>query len=175
MPTLSFFRLPITLVRYALVLCLLPSLSGAVSAQSGHGHDSDHAREERQIPAGGGRHHHASTGANSPAEMLRLGDAYASGDGVTKDLVKAFDLFIQAARAGDPVARLRVGRAYHQGEGTDSNQISAWVWSTLASREGSPVKVEAMALRQKVSQRLTSAQQERAQLLVGRYEHYLKP
>ena len=111
---------------------------------------------------------------NDPAATRLLGDAYRSGQGVTKDTSAAFGLYTEAARAGDAVAQLRMGECYHRGEGTDSNQISAWVWLTLASSEESPVKDQALSLRETVTRSLTEPQQDRARLLAENLQHMLQ-
>ena len=146
--------------------CLLPA---SLPLQADGHHSDEH---HKHLPAH--HHEHRAPDAQQGSKLCQKADAYATGTGVKKNLGKAFQLYSKAARAGDPVARLRLGQAYHQGKGTDSNQISAWVWSTLASRDDSPVKEKALALRQTIGQKLTPAQTERAQFLVGRYEHYLK-
>ncbi len=103
-----------------------------------------------------------------------LGDIYRDGVVVQKNLTTAFNYYADAARAGDGQARFQLGKAYHMGQGTESNQISAWIWLTLAGEEDATVKAEAMELRDKVSQTLTPAQQERAQILADSFREIFK-
>ncbi|WP_281646052.1 hypothetical protein [Parendozoicomonas sp. Alg238-R29] len=115
----------------------------------------------------------AASNKGDVVSTRKLADAYRTGQGIGKNLETAFNLYVEAARAGDAEARYRVGNAYHRGEGTDSNQISAWVWLTLAGEEHSSIKDQALTLRDKVQNSLSEAQQSRAKLLAESLEQML--
>ena len=61
---------------------------------------------------------------------------YFGKNGYTKDLKKAFDLYLQAAELGYDEAQLRVGYMYHYSEGTSQDQTKAFLWFQKAAFQG---------------------------------------
>jgi len=67
--------------------------------------------------------------SQSPADALRIGDAYYNGTGgVTQDYAKAMVYYRKAADAGNAEAMGRIGFLYEQGQGVaqDYQQTHAW-------------------------------------------------
>ena len=65
--------------------------------------------------------------------LERACDAYEAGD-----LATAFQLFQQAARAGNPNAQVNLGNLYDAGEGVEVSFESAVQWYKLAAKKGLP-------------------------------------
>lgn len=61
---------------------------------------------------------------------------YQSGDGVPKDLVKAFDLYKKAAEAGLDVAQYNLAFMYDAGLGVQQDQKTANAWYRKAAEQG---------------------------------------
>jgi TPR repeat protein len=76
-----------------------------------------------------------------PAALADLGQLYASGFGVKKNLSRAFRLMQKAARGGDENAKLYVGYAWLNGRGTPANTTKARYWLREAVAAG---RVEAL-------------------------------
>lgn len=74
----------------------------------------------------------APCATNSQYALYR---AYATGQGVRKDMKVAIDWLQQAAEAGNPRAQRALGRAYDRGEGVTRDPGLARVW-LRKSREG---------------------------------------
>jgi TPR repeat protein len=71
---------------------------------------------------------------NADPRLVRLlGDAYASGRGVTADPSKAVVLYKRAALAGDTTAALRLGELYERGEGVPKSPRQAFDWYLKAA------------------------------------------
>jgi len=68
--------------------------------------------------------------------MFRLGRLYATGSGVQKDYVEAFDWDKRAAAAGNSEAMYDLGRAYETGSGVREDVQQAVVWYTRAYQHG---------------------------------------
>lgn len=103
---------------------------------------------------------------NDTTAQALLGQAYETGNGVDKDLQKAFQLYTESAHSQDPFGQYYIGQAYASGLGTDTNLISAYLWSSLSSEQSSPVQEQAKQLQQQVAAQLTALQLEKAGLLV---------
>lgn len=74
----------------------------------------------------------APCASNSQYALYR---AYASGQGVPRDMKQAIDWLQRAAEAGNPRAQRALGRAYDRGEGVTRDPAMAGVW-LRKSREG---------------------------------------
>ena len=70
-------------------------------------------------------------------EVLRLGDAYLTGKGVSKDPVQAAIWYRKAADAGDPTAQNNLGYLYLSGTGVDHSEAEAAKWFVRALAGGS--------------------------------------
>ena len=71
-----------------------------------------------------------------PAAQRHLGWLYEQGQGVTKDLGKAFEWFKQAAVQGYEVAQNDVGYAYRYGLGVEKDSSEALRWFRLSADQG---------------------------------------
>ena len=60
--------------------------------------------------------------------MVEVGKCYASGNGIDKDLEKAFKWFLKAAKFGDTGAQFAVYEAYLKGYGVEANPEQAQYW-----------------------------------------------
>jgi TPR repeat protein len=72
-----------------------------------------------------------------PVAQHLVGDAYTNGNGVPKDLRKAFGWYEAAAMQGHPKSEFNVGLAYEHGDGVEVNYKLALKWYTLAAQKGS--------------------------------------
>ncbi|WP_426416405.1 tetratricopeptide repeat protein [Aestuariirhabdus sp. LZHN29] len=107
-----------------------------------------------------------AAGAGDASAKALLGKAYETGNGVDKDLDKAFDLYTDAAHVRDPLGQYYIGEAYFYGRGADRNLISAYLWLSLSGEQVSPVQQQAQVAQQLVAVELNPIQLEKAQLLV---------
>ena len=81
--------------------------------------------------------------AGNSQAALRLGDAYAEGHGVDRDLVAAQRWYEKAALNGETGAQLKLGAMFAKGLGVPQNNNLAYVWYGTAARLGSaPAKAE---------------------------------
>ena len=67
-----------------------------------------------------------------------LGNMYGKGEGVPRDMKKAFDLYMQAAVQGLATAQYNVGIKYHLGEGVDKDVNQSFIWWKKAADQGLP-------------------------------------
>lgn len=84
--------------------------------------------------------------SDDPARIATLraqATAYANGEGVPKDLLRAFDLYCQAAKKGDAEAQYDVGWIYLNGRGVARDDALAARFFELAAAQG---HVQARAL-----------------------------
>ncbi len=65
-----------------------------------------------------------------------LGFAYYWGDGVTRDMTKAFEWFMKAALQGEVSSQRRVAKAYEAGEGVAKDKTKAVEWYEKAALQG---------------------------------------
>ena len=65
-----------------------------------------------------------------------LADAYYTGNGVKKDLKKAFNIFQRGAKAGDANCQLMMAYSYRDGEGVKGNHVKAAQWFEKAAQQG---------------------------------------
>ena len=73
-----------------------------------------------------------------------MGDCYAEGDGVPKDLEKAAYWFRKAAKQGLKEAQYALGACYANGEGVRENLRQAAYWFRKAAAQGSKEAKEAL-------------------------------
>jgi TPR repeat protein len=71
-----------------------------------------------------------------PAEQLKMGEAYASGDGVAQDYAEAAIWFRKAAEQGDPFAQIDLGDLYISGDGVAKDDAQAVAWYRKAADQG---------------------------------------
>jgi serine/threonine protein kinase len=71
-----------------------------------------------------------------PEVLFAQGEAFRNGDGVPKDLHKAFVCYLLAAEQGLAGAQHRVGLAYSLGEGAVQNDSAAVAWYKKAAEQG---------------------------------------
>lgn len=76
----------------------------------------------------------AAAAGYAPAEHL-LGTAYFSGENVTKDPVRAKELFQQAADAGNPDGENALGQMLHEGIGGARDDRAAVTWFEKAAAQ----------------------------------------
>ena len=69
---------------------------------------------------------------NDPAALLLLGKIFKEGEGIDKDLSKAFTYFVQSAELGNPLAQMLVANALILGEGITKNPSLAYSWLMIA-------------------------------------------
>ena len=65
-----------------------------------------------------------------------MGSMYSNGEGVPRDMKKAFDLYMQAAVQGFARAQCNVGNAYNYGEGVDKDVNQSFIWYKKAADQG---------------------------------------
>ncbi len=79
----------------------------------------------------------AAASAKTPADHLRVGEAFASRGQLFGNDSKAFEHYLIAAKGGDPEAQSRIGAAYlyrHYGAPRDREQARHWL--IKAARQG---------------------------------------
>lgn len=101
----------------------------------------------------------AQARAGDAGAQLRLGQAYAVGNGVPRDDVQAAGWYARSAGQGNVAAQARLGWAYHAGAGVPRDDVVAATWLLLASGQGD---ASAAARLAKVKRGLTPAQQDAA-------------
>ena len=74
--------------------------------------------------------------AGDPEAQYNLALLWRNGNGVKKDLERAFSYFEKAAQQGVASAQARVALAYGMGEGVARDAIEAHKWLLLAARRG---------------------------------------
>lgn len=94
----------------------------------------------------------------SPSRFV-LGEMYARGLGVEKDVVKAAQLYRSAANASRGDAQARLGGMYLEGTGVSRDLVQAYLWTSLAIAHRVPGLER---VRKKIAKGLTSAQLEEA-------------
>ena len=67
-----------------------------------------------------------------------LGEMYFFGDGIEKDLTKAFSLWLTAASKGDAFAQRRIGVCYASGYGCSVNLEESFKWYLKAAKNNEP-------------------------------------
>lgn len=78
-------------------------------------------------------------GELGPAQLLALREearAYEHGEGVTKDPVKAYQLYCEGAKAGDAEARYSIGWMLANGRGIARDDAQAAYFFALAAEQG---------------------------------------
>ncbi len=73
---------------------------------------------------------------NNPAALRNMAQIYTEGlGGVSRDLKKAFELYLQAAQLGDADAQFFVGHFYANGLGTVKDSVQALMWFDLVNEK----------------------------------------
>lgn len=70
-----------------------------------------------------------------PAQV-HLGDLYLSGTHLERDVHRAYELFFQAANAGDPYAQFMLGDLYKKGIGVNASNSEAIRWYRKSANQG---------------------------------------
>lgn len=86
-----------------------------------------------------------------PIAKFNLASMYYSGDGVEKDVAKAFSMYCQLAELNDPDALYQVGKMYINGEGTEADPQKGFEMIGRAASAGHPeaqVLIESLRRRQ---------------------------
>jgi len=76
--------------------------------------------------------------AGDSKSMMKLGEMYSNGAGVSTNNTDAFHWYVKAADAGDPQAMLHLGAMYSLGMGVSQNFHEAAHWFQLAADAGNP-------------------------------------
>jgi uncharacterized protein len=63
-----------------------------------------------------------------PNAMHNLGLCYFNGDGVQKDLSKAYEYFFRAANLGHAESMFKIGWSYLEGDGLSQSKTEAIQW-----------------------------------------------
>lgn len=71
-----------------------------------------------------------------PGAQCVVGQAYLCGEGMPKDLAKAFQWFRKAAEAGNVEGQRNLGHAFAQGQGTPVDLVEAYQWLCVAAGKG---------------------------------------
>ncbi len=85
-----------------------------------------------------------------PIAKFNLATMYYSGDGVEKDLAKAFGMYMQLAESNDPDALFQVGKMYIGGEGVETDPQKGFEFIGRAASAGNQ---EAMLLMESLRRR----------------------
>ena len=93
--------------------------------------------------------------------QVRMGQAYAEGNGVERDPAWAARWFGKAARQGVPAAQARLGDAFAGGEGVPRDVVQAAAWYQAASSAGHAAAAEALAALEETLDEAQRAESER--------------
>jgi TPR repeat protein len=74
--------------------------------------------------------------AGDPDAMYRVGRLYATGSGLEKDYVEAFNWYKRSAKAGNTDAMYALGQAYEHGSGVREDIQQAVNWYDQATLRG---------------------------------------
>ncbi len=114
----------------------------------------------------------AARAGNAEAEEL-IGVMYASGLGVDRDDVRAFEWYLRASMKGHPGAQSGVGWYYEVGRGMPApDLVRAYMWYVLSTIGGDP---DAAISQEEVVKKMTPDQIERAHVLIDDYRTWLYP
>jgi serine/threonine protein kinase len=102
--------------------------------------------------------------AGNAQAQFRLGEAYAEGRGVDRDIATAERWYEKAALQGETGAQIKLGAMFATGTGVARNNNLAYVWYGTAARLGSNA---AKAERDKVGALLQPAEREQADRLIA--------
>ena len=114
----------------------------------------------------------AARAGNAEAEEL-IGVMYASGLGVERDDIRAFEWYLRASMKGHPGAQSGVGWYYEVGRGMPApDLVRAYMWYVLSAIGGDP---DAAISQEEVVKKMTTAQIEKAHMLIDDYRMWLYP
>ena len=72
---------------------------------------------------------------SNPATLVQLGIKYEKGEGVSKDLPKAVELYRKAAEKGDAAGEFHLGTMYRDGDGVSKDPEQARQWFTKSAQQ----------------------------------------
>ena len=114
----------------------------------------------------------AARAGNAEAEEL-IGVMYASGLGVERDDIRAFEWYLRASMKGHPGAQSGLGWYYEVGRGMPApDLVRAYMWYVLSAIGGDP---DAAISQEEVVKKMTKAQIEKAHVLIDDYRMWLYP
>jgi len=114
----------------------------------------------------------AANAGNAEAEEL-IGVMYASGLGVARDDVRAFEWYLRSAMKGHAGAQSGVGWYYEVGRGIpEPDLVRAYLWYVLSAIGGDP---DAAISQEEVVKKMTQEEIEKAHVLVDDYRSWLYP
>jgi TPR repeat protein len=114
----------------------------------------------------------AARSGNAEAEEL-IGVMYASGLGVERDDIRAFEWYLRASMKGHPGAQSGVGWYYEVGRGMPApDLVRAYMWYVLSAIGGDP---DAAISQEEVVKKMTPEQIEKAHVLIKDYRTWLYP
>ncbi len=148
------------------VLCLLPlAVEAAIETARDLMDAMDYAAAlEELMPA--------AIAGNAEAEEL-IGVMYASGLGVERDDVRAFEWYLRASMKGHAGAQSGVGWYYEVGRGMPApDLVRAYMWYALSAIGGDP---DAAISQEEVVKKMTPEQIEHAHVLIDDYRVWLYP
>lgn len=106
--------------------------AGSPIAQAKLGWILDNSNDDTQAV----QWYEASAAQSHAAGQFGLGEMYAKGEGVEKDVDKAIELYISAATGGHPQARRVLANAYENGAlGREIDRAEALRWLQLAAND----------------------------------------
>ncbi len=73
---------------------------------------------------------------NYPEALYRLGVRYENGEGVERDIEKAFELYTKAAEGGHEKGQFRLGLCHYYGKVADANRYSTLKWLKASAEQG---------------------------------------
>ena len=114
----------------------------------------------------------AAQSGNAEAEEL-IGVMYASGLGVERDDMRAFEWYLRASMKGHAGAQSGIGWYYEIGRGMPApDLIRAYTWYVLSTIGGDP---DAAISQEEVVKKMTTEQIEKAHVLIDDYRSWIYP
>lgn len=95
-----------------------------------------------------------------------LGKIYQQGTFGLEDAKSAYQWYLMAAKGGDPFAQIHLARQFLTGEGVEQDLVQAYAWANLAALKENQ---DAIALRDEITQKLSSEDIKAAQILSNQF------
>ena len=90
--------------------------------------------------------------AGDAQSQLKMGEIYAHGKGVAKDMAQAAGWYLKAADQGLAQAQYKLAVLFHSGEGVEQNYAQAALWYRRAAEQGiADAQIGRASCRERVS------------------------
>src|SRR5690606_31608179 len=98
-----------------------------------------------------------------------LGNRYYHGQGVPQNYQQALEWYRKAAEQGYAMSQYNLGIMYEQGQGVPQSTQESYAWISVAIANGIEAQSQAIAVRDMLAAKLSSARLAEAQKLAAAY------